>query len=63
MIYYKVPAKMDNFYIYASGYTLVKDELLTLKEAQRMKAPIYKLELVEISRQKTYRCFGCRFEM
>lgn len=63
MIYYKVPDKMDNFYIRNSGYTLVKNELLTLKEAQRMKAPIDNLELVEISSRKTYRFFGCRFEM
>ena len=63
MIYYKVSDKMDNFYIRDSGYTLVKNELLSLKEAQRMKAPIDKLEPVEISRSKTYWCFGCRFEM
>lgn len=54
---------MDNVYIRSSGYTLVKDELLTLKEAQRMQAPIDKLVPVEIRRRKTYTCFGCRFEM
>ena len=63
MVYYKVPKEMDNVYIRQSGYTLVQNELLTLKQVQRMGVNINKLERVEISSRKTYWCFGCRFEM
>lgn len=62
MVYYKVTKHMDGAYL-TSGYTLVRGELLTLKEAQRINAPISKLDLVEVNSRQTYWSFGCRFEM
>ena len=62
MVYYKVNAQMADTYL-TSGYTLVRGELLTLKEAQRINAPISKLDLVEVNPRQTYWSFGCRFEM
>lgn len=62
MIYYKVTEKMADTYL-TSGYTLVRGELLTLKEAQRINAPIAKLDLVEVNPRHTYWAFGCRFDM
>lgn len=62
MVYYKVNDKMDGTYL-TSGYTLVRGELLTLKEAQKIKADITKLDIVEVNPRQTYWSFGCRFEM
>lgn len=62
MVFYKVTQEMDDSYL-TSGYTLVRGELFTLKEAQRIKAPIHKLDIVDVNPRQTYWLFGSRFEI
>ena len=61
-IYFK--AKRDAM-DYLTGFPVVKDELLTPKErntqARYLDDSIF--EVVEISRKKTYKSFGARFEI
>lgn len=66
MKYYQVPARLrDRACRKANGqntgYYLIAGELLTLAECRRIHAPVELLLPVEISRAKTYRCFGARF--
>lgn len=64
MKYYKV--KEEKNYWKGREYLGVacKDELLTEKEMKKMGFPFTdNFEPVEISRNKTYHFFGCRFEM
>ena len=61
-LYYKVPEKQDNKYIIQSDMYLVFNELFTLREVILNGIPIDILIPVLISPDKTYTCFGCRFE-
>ena len=63
MKFYKVVR--DNVYDYLTGYTTIKNELLTEKErARKFKAVSGScFQPVEVSRKKTYWLFGARFEM
>lgn len=49
---------------YFTGYPVVKGELLTPKErySQAIHLVDEYFEIVEISRKKTYKSFGARFE-
>lgn len=61
-IYYK--AKTDAM-DYLTGFPIVESELLTPKErhsvARYLDDSVF--EIVEISRKKTYKSFGARFEI
>ncbi len=61
-IYFK--AKRDAM-DYFNNYPVVKDELLTPKErnsvARYLDDSVF--EIIEISRKKTYKSFGARFEI
>ena len=48
-----------------SEYSLLKDELLTPREryTQAANIPDEAFKIVEISRKKTYKFFGARFEI
>ena len=62
MKFYKVvvPDKHDYF----TGYTTVKNELLTEKERNKKFRYLYDdcFQVVDVSKKKTHWCFGCRFE-
>ena len=63
MKYYRVTK--DNVHDYFTGYTTIKNELLTEKE-RNTKFRYLKddcFEIVEISRKKTYWFFGARFAL
>lgn len=60
MSYYRVKPENDGKRL-AHGYYAIANELFTAKEAENLNAIRY-CELVEISRNKTYRAFGARFE-
>lgn len=63
MIYYKVPKKLDQLFISTTGYTLIGGELLTDREAHKMGAPIWLMDVIHLNPKKdTYMFFGCRFQ-
>ena len=61
MIYYKA---LDDAYDYFTGNALIKNELLTPRERNTKFRYIAdcKFKVVEISRSRTFRNFGVRFE-
>ena len=62
MLYYKV--LIGDKYDFFTGYTTVKNELLTPKEKNkkfRYLSDEY-FTLVNVKRTNTYSMFGCRFE-
>lgn len=63
MKYYRVI--IGDKHDYFTGYTTIKNELLTEKERNRKFRYLTDsvFEIVDISRKKTYFSFGCRFEM
>lgn len=62
-LYYKVPEKYDQKYIYSSAITLIANEFFTLNEIVKNDIPIDILIPVVISPDKLYKSFGCRFEI
>lgn len=62
MNYYKVPKQMDNKRT-ANGTIFVAGELLTEKQALKMRANLDVFERTELSQRKTYWFFGARFAM
>lgn len=62
MKYYKVTR--DNVHDYFTGYTTIKNELVTEHERNTKFRYLqdYVFQAVEISRKKTYWLFGARFE-
>lgn len=70
MIYFRVKPKADQTPIYNASKTkylgfLIANELITPCEAERVyhgNIPCSCLETVEINKNKTYWCFGARFE-
>lgn len=63
MIYFKVPANMDNTKINKNGWNFVANELFTISElAKKGFSDLKKLERVEISKRMVYFFFGARFE-
>ena len=66
MKYYKVKEEKNYWNMKTGKYNgvAIKDELLTEKEMNKMGFPFTdNFEPVEISRNKTYHFFGCRFEI
>lgn len=74
MLYYKVKPDGDQFVIDKKFNILVKDELFTQKEYEKIRYIFLKMgkgnailkrkfEFVEIPKNKTYFFFGARFEM
>ena len=63
MMFYKVV--VPDVHDYFTGYTTIKDELLTEKERNKKFRYLYDsvFEKVEISRKKTFWSFGARFEI
>lgn len=71
MLYYRVPANMDNKPLYKrntspgprclNGWFLIGGELLTPAECRNRNAPVERLEPVNVKRTETYFCFGARF--
>lgn len=63
MKYYRVI--IGDKHDYFTGYTTIKNELLTEKERNRKFRYLTNsvFEIVDISRKKTYFSFGCRFEI
>lgn len=62
-LYYKVPEKYDQKYIYTSGITLIGNELFTLNEIIKHSIPIDIVIPIMISPDNVYLSFGCRFEI
>lgn len=62
MKYYRVV--VDNKHDYFTGYTTIKNELLTEKERNSKFRYLYDdiFEIVEISQKNTFWLFGARFE-
>lgn len=69
MLYYKVPANMDNVQIYQNGLYkgfLIGNELLTAADCKRLAISCKmqeKLQPVQIKKTNTYWFFGTRFEI
>lgn len=65
--YYRVIPQSNHKHIYGrdNKYScmLVKDEIYTLKEADRKNIPAADLEKIECSRKQTYILFGRRYEL
>ena len=69
MLYYRVPAALDQMPLYKSGrgpkrlngWFLIGGELLTPAEALKRNAPTERLEPVCIKKTNTYSAFGARF--
>ena len=69
MLYYKVPAKLQDKPCYKpgenrkipNGYYLIANELLTAAECKRINAPIKLLEPVTMKKTNCYCMFGARF--
>ena len=60
--YYQVPKKLDQLHLWPSNYTLIGNEILTKKEADKMQIRIEVLiPLPDIKTEDTYMCFGARF--
>ena len=55
----------DNKHDYFTGYTTIKNELLTEKERNTKFRYLMDdcFKIVEISKKNVYWCFGARFEM
>lgn len=67
MEYYKVKPSADQIPVaFGSSHRFIANELITKKEAKRMKADQKRLnehcELIEHSKNNTYWCFGARFK-
>ncbi len=69
MLYYKVPVELDQrpCYEYKNGKRIYKgflidEELLTLRECEKMCAPIAKMIPTHIKKTETYFFFGARFQ-
>ena len=62
MLYYKVV--VGDVYDHQSGYTTVKDELVTPKERARQFPTLSDkcFESVDVCKRNTVWWFGCRFE-
>jgi hypothetical protein len=74
MLYYKVKPDGDQFVIDKKFNILVKDELFTQKEYEKIRYNFLKMgkgnailkskfELIEIPKNKTYFFFGARFSI
>lgn len=69
MLYYQVPATMDQKPLYRpgngpkrlNGWILIGGELLTPSECKRRNAPINKLIPVQIKKTDVFTFFGARF--
>ena len=69
MLYYQVPAAMDQKPLYRAGngpkrlngWFLIGGELLTPSEARRRNAPVERLNPVHVKKTAVYTCFGARF--
>jgi hypothetical protein len=60
MIYYKVKERFDG--IVKNGLTLIENELLTVKQVEKHKVPVWYTTKIGLSSKKTYMVFGVRFE-
>ena len=70
MKYYKVNEQGDGVYIFNcfvngknTSISLIKNELLTEKEREKYNVPLKYLEEKNISKNKIFWSFGCRFEI
>lgn len=71
MLYYQVPAALDQKPLYKpgngprrrNGWILIGGELLTPAEARRRNAPVSMLTPVHIKKTCVYTFFGARFIM
>ena len=63
MKFYKVV--VDDKYDYFTGYTTIENELLTERERNTKFRYLQDdcFQVVEISKKKTFWCFGARFEI
>lgn len=68
MKYFKTPARLDGMRYLLDAkkgiyFEFVANELLTVREAEKMHLNIAIFEPVEISRRKIYYSFGVRFAL
>ena len=61
MIYYKIKPEFDQKRIKDDRF-LIRNELFTKKEAERLSIPEKVYDVVSIPKSKIYWCFGARFE-
>ena len=70
MLYYRVPACLDQAPLYKktrdgsrqrNGFFLIGGELLTASEANKINAPLDKLEPIQLKKTAVYSSFGARF--
>ena len=65
MLYYRVKPEFDCKHDYFTGYTTIKNELLTERERNSkfryLSDDVF--EIVEISKKKIYWMFGARFAL